>query len=65
MISSSMSMGRDGFTVPGERGRVGDEAGNGFGVREFFILLFELLVAHPHGQDSGRIAIGNGMKKTN
>ena len=65
MISSSMSTGRDGFTAPRERGRVGDEAGNGFGVREFFVLLFELLVAHPHGHDSGGIAIGDGLKNTN
>ena len=63
MISSNMSPGRDGLTAPRERGRVGDEAGNGFGVREFFILRFELLVAHPHGQDSGRIAIGDGLTK--
>ena len=36
--------------------------GNLYVVQEFKTS-FELLVAHPHGQDSGGIAMGDGLKK--
>ena len=65
VISSSMSTGKHGFTAPREGEKVGDEAGNGFGVRDCFILLFELLAAHSNQQDSGGIPIGRRTVKTN